>query len=171
MHAFLDSGFLDAIEQSGFSIWVRESGSLWSYPGIVFLHTVGLGLLVGLNLVLDLRLLGFATGLPLAAFGRFFRVMWAAFWINAVSGLVLVAQDAHARLANPVFYVKMLAVAGGVAVMVALRRRVGDVSRGTAPGSSTERTLAVASLVCWTGAIVAGRLMAQAGAVVGGAGR
>ena len=38
---------LRAIEDSGVGIWVRESGSLWSYPTIVFLHAVGLTFEIG----------------------------------------------------------------------------------------------------------------------------
>jgi hypothetical protein len=160
MHAFLD-----AVEQSAFSTWVRESGSLWSYPSVVFLHTVGLAFLVGLNVAIDVRLLGIGKAIPVAPLARFFRVIWLGFWMNAVSGTILLAQDANARLANPAFYVKMLCVAGGVAVMVMMRRRVfGDPDLDTRHVTPTGKALAWASLLCWTGAITAGRLMAHVGA-------
>ena len=48
--------FLSTLESSGFSTWLRESNSIWGYPMILTLHTVGLALLVGANTVLDLRL-------------------------------------------------------------------------------------------------------------------
>lgn len=156
--------FLNQIEQSGFSTWVRESGSLWSYASVLYLHTVGLAFLVGLNLAIDLRLLGIAPDLPVAPFERFYRIMWLGFWINAISGTILLAQDATTKLSNPVFYVKMLCVAGAVAIMVVMRRRVfGDPAIDAQPIPPLARALAWTSILCWAGAITAGRLMAYLG--------
>jgi hypothetical protein len=156
--------FLSQIEHSGFSTWVRESGSLWSYASVLFLHTVGLAFLVGLNVTLDLRLLGMAKRLPLAPFEGFYRMMWAGFWMNAVSGTILLAQDATTKLVNPVFYLKMLFVAAAVTLMVMTRRRVfRDPLIESRPPSPAVRALAWASLFCWAGAITAGRLMAYLG--------
>jgi hypothetical protein len=153
------TALLAGIEQSAFSIWVRESGSVWSYPTIIFLHTVGLALLVGINVAVDLRLLGMMPELPLGPFARLFRIMWAGFWINVVTGLVLLASNATATLLHPAFYVKMGFIAAAVWILVATRRRVFDtVDRGGAIPSSA-RTLAWLSMVCWLGAITAGRLM------------
>ena len=90
--------------------------------------------------------------------------MWMGFWINAVSGVILLAQDATTKLSNPVFYVKMACVAAGVSVMIVMRRRVfrAPVLEGE-PVSALGRRLAWLSLVCWAGAITAGRLMAYLG--------
>jgi hypothetical protein len=85
---------LVAIEQSAFSTWVRESPSVWAYPTILFLHTVGLGLLVGASMVIDLRMLGFSPAMPLEPMKKFFPVMWLGLWVNALSGVVLVMIDA-----------------------------------------------------------------------------
>ena len=52
------------LESSAFSVWVNESPSLLAFPGILAAHTIGLGLLVGLNAALDLRLLGAAREFP-----------------------------------------------------------------------------------------------------------
>ena len=50
--------FLVYLEQSNFSIWVRESGSLLAFPGILLLHTYGMAVLVGIVAAIDLRILG-----------------------------------------------------------------------------------------------------------------
>ena len=50
--------FLTAVENSAFSTWLRESNSIWAYPTVLTLHTIGLALLVGANAALDLRVLG-----------------------------------------------------------------------------------------------------------------
>ena len=83
-----------SIENSDFSTWLRESNTIWAYPMVLTLHTVGLALLVGANATLDLRLLGFGRRIPLSVMEQSFRVMWIGFWINAVSGVLLFAADA-----------------------------------------------------------------------------
>jgi len=157
--------FLASIENLPFSIWVRESSSLWAYPGILFLHTVGLGLVAGISAAVALRVLGVARDIPLAPLTSFYRVLWLGFWVNAASGVVLLMADATTKLVNPVFYVKMVFVALAMIVTMRLRRRLSDVSV-----SGAARALAVATLVCWTGAITAGRLMAYLGPVSGAPG-
>src|SRR5919204_1705110 len=106
-----DMDFLARLEATSFATWVRESSSLWAYPAILFLHTVGLGFLVGTNVVIALRLLGCASRLPIAPMERFYRVMWLGFWINAASGVALLMADATTKLTNPVFYIKMAFIA------------------------------------------------------------
>ena len=156
---------LKAIEDTGFGIWVRESGSIWSYPTIIFLHSLGLSFVVGLNWAIDLRLLGLAPQLPIRPMEKLFPFMWIGFWINAVSGIALTIGDAATMLNNPIFYVKMACIASAMVVLVTTRRKVfRDPSLNDAfvPGSA--KLLAVLSLLCWTGAITAGRLTAYIGA-------
>ena len=50
--------FLQTIEDTGFSTWLRESESPFAFYFILLFHTFGLALLVGANMVVDLRLLG-----------------------------------------------------------------------------------------------------------------
>jgi len=160
--------FLLSLENSAFGTWVRESKSLWAYPTILFLHTVGLGFLVGLNAAIDLRILGVARKVPLAPMEKFFKIMWAAFWVNALSGIALLIADATTKLANPVFYIKMSFVALAMMNMIALRRRL---FRGTSIDVARfGRALAITSLIFWGGAITAGRLMAYFGPVSGAPG-
>src|SRR5262245_52842761 len=80
---------LNQIEQSGLATSIHESGSLWGYPLILFLHTLGFGTLVGLNAAIDLRLLGFGAGIPLKSFEKTFRLMWGGFVLNAATGSLL----------------------------------------------------------------------------------
>ena len=89
---------LTALENSSFSEWLLGSPSLWAYPTVLTLHTLGLGVLVGANWALDLRLLGVAPGIPLRALEKLFRWMWIGFWINAVSGVMLFAGTFNAYL-------------------------------------------------------------------------
>jgi hypothetical protein len=159
--------FLSWIENSAFSVWVRESPSIFAYAGILFLHTVGLAIVVGISAMIDLRLLGVASDLPIAPLERFFPIMWAGFWINAVSGSILLAQDATTKFTNPIFGIKMVLIALAVADMVLLRRVVFRGLQVERNVSGQGKLLAVASLVLWFGATTAGRLMAYLGTVSG----
>ena len=53
--------FFTWIETTALSIWLRESPSLWAFPFVLILHTVGLAFLVGANVALDVRVLGLAA--------------------------------------------------------------------------------------------------------------
>jgi hypothetical protein len=160
--------FLTMLENSAFGAWVRESSTLWAYPTILFLHTIGLGLLVGPNAVIDLRVLGFAPRARLAPMETFYRIMWFGFWINALSGVALLIADATTKLTNPVFFIKMGFVLLAVVNMVVIRRRVfRDPYVEAGAATRTAGILAATSLVLWTGAITAGRLMAYIGPVSG----
>src|SRR5580700_60925 len=81
--------FLRTIEGTSFSTWMRESESPFVFYFILFVHTVGLALLVGANAVIDLRLLGVAREIPLSPLKRLFGLMWLGFWINVTSGILL----------------------------------------------------------------------------------
>jgi len=149
------------------AVWARESESIWAYPTILFLHTLGLGLLVGFTTAIDFRILGFSPRLPLAPMGRFFRLVWIGFWINALSGTALLVM-APAKLSNPTFAVKMACIGLGVVTAMWIKREVfrpglGTGASDTAGVSTLAKVLAISSLLLWTGAITAGRLMAYIG--------
>lgn len=163
---------LGSLENSGFGIWVRESGSLWSYPTIIFLHSLGLSFVVGLNVAMDLRLLGVAPRLPLAPLEKLFPVMWTGFWINVASGVALTIADATTMLISPVFWVKMTCIILAVGNMVLIRRQLlAAAPAGPSAPRFRAKLLAISSIVLWTGAITAGRLTAYLGPVAGLKGR
>ena len=125
------------------------------------LHTVGLALVVGPNAVLDLRLLGAGSGMPLAALRNVFRVMWIGFAINASTGLVLFVSEAADKGTAWIFYVKLTLMALALKTAVLTKRRVfGSEADPPQQVPPRVRVLAAASLVLWLGAIIAGRWMA-----------
>jgi hypothetical protein len=156
--------FFAWLESTSLSVWVVESPSLYAFPGILTLHAIGMGFAVGLNAALDLRILGVAPGVPLRDMRRFVPVLWFGFWLNAVSGVLLLIGYPTKALTNPVFYLKLALIAVGMVLFVRIGRRVFrddiDPDRLDADTSRRLRRLAIVSLVCWTGAITAGRLLA-----------
>jgi hypothetical protein len=149
------------LEQTSLATWVRESPSLWAYPTILFLHTLGLGFLVGANAAVDFRILGVAPRLPLAPMEKFFPVMIAGFWINAISGAALLVADASTMLLKPVFLIKFLFIVLAVVDIQIMKRVVfHDPAIDKKPVSLSAKSLALASILFWFGAITAGRLTA-----------
>jgi hypothetical protein len=152
--------FFYAIEHSWLSQWVTGYAFQW----ILTVHTLGMGFVAGTSAAVALRLLGVAKGVPVAAMERFYPVIWIAFAANLASGVLLFAGYPYKAATNPVFYVKLALIVLGVTVMMkirseVLRRAPADLPRGT-PLAQRAKRLAAVSLMCWAGAIVAGRFLA-----------
>ena len=143
--------FLIWLESSAFSVWVRESPSVFAFPIILSVHTIGMGLVAGINAIVALRILGFAPKVPLAEMNRFYPIMWFGFWINAASGVALLIAYPTKALTNPMFYLKLAFIAAAVA-LIGLIQKTASAERS--------RRLAGASLACWALAITSGRLLA-----------
>jgi len=152
----------DWLEASALGVWTRESPSIWAYPTILTLHTIGLGMLTGANAVVDFRLLALAPRLPLSSLLPLYRFMWSGLAINVVTGIVLFVAEATSKARQPVFFVKLTFIALALATTVKIRSSVLQdpviEHSGTIPRRA--RQLALLSLLLWTAAITAGRLMA-----------
>jgi hypothetical protein len=160
--------FLQWLEQLSFSTWVRESPSLLAFPLLLFVHTLGMAIVAGGSAVISFALLGLWPNSPLGPLTRLFPVLWFGFWINLFTGLSIFVKDATAYGRNPDFYVKLVFVAGGLWLMTVIRKQVfGDPNFDAQPISSRAKVLAWASLACWFGAIVSGRLIAYVGPTPG----
>jgi hypothetical protein len=153
-------GYLTALHDSAFSTWVREAETVWAFPTVLTLHTFGMMLLVGSAWVLDLRLLGVARTIPIGPLRPLFRFMWAAFWVNLVTGTVLFTADPERKATSLLFGFKMVLVAVNLVLMSRLERAV--YSEGPEPVRVVRpaRQLAVVSAMLWAGTIFAGRLLA-----------
>jgi hypothetical protein len=155
---------LNSIEANSFCQWIRESDSIFAYSGILLLHTIGMGIVVGLNACIDLRILGYAPALRLSGMRKFIPVLWLGFWVNAITGTLLLAIHLRSKLINPDFYVKMAFIAAAVVSLQMMKTHVfREPMNDKMPASQTAKILAVVSLICWIGAITSGRLLAYLG--------
>ena len=141
--------FLTWLESSAVSTWVNSSDSVFAYPMVLFVHTVGLTLLVGINLAVNLRTVGFAPQIPAGGLQKLYPVMWTGLALSAISGALLLTAKATTMGVNPAFWVKMACIVAAVAIVFGVGAR--------------NRALAVLSIVLWFGAITAGRFMAYIG--------
>ncbi len=116
--------FFSWLENTQFCTWLKGSGSIWAYPIVLTSHTLGMGILVGFNWALDLRLLGVGRQVPVRALGKFFPVMWIGFWLNLATGLLLLAADATTKMTSWVFGVKMFFIVLAMIVLWKLQKTV-----------------------------------------------
>jgi hypothetical protein len=158
MDAFL--GFIEGSEIAG---WVRGESvdTIFVFPVIVTLHTIGMGFLAGGSVAIDLRILGAAPGIRSRPMRRVLPVLWLAFAMNAVSGVLLLIAYPTKALTNPIFYIKLFLIALAVGLVYRIGStvlRAPDVEQKAV--SRRAKVLALASLAAWVALITAGRLLA-----------
>ncbi|QIE55811.1 hypothetical protein G5B40_10320 [Pikeienuella piscinae] len=151
------ASFAAAIEATGF-VHAMKFSPLW-YSLANTAHVLGVALLVGAILPMDLRLLGLWRGVgreelarvlvPIAAFGLLLAVS---------AGLVLFSVRAGHYVGVTIFYWKLCLITLGTVLALLFHVRAGLWLE-----SATDRQAALhgaASLCCWLGALVAGRMIA-----------
>jgi hypothetical protein len=141
-------------ENTWLSIWVRESPLV--FPTALVAHAIGMGTLVGVNVLIGLRALGVTPQLSGAMLVRFLPLMWAGFLASLFSGLLLLAAYPAKALTNPVFFLKFVLIALALVVGRRVLRRIA----GQPVSIGSLRTVAIGALLLWAGAITAGRLLA-----------
>ena len=149
---------LEWIEATSIGVWMRESPSVWAFPTILTLHTAGMGILVGASWLLDLRLLGIARNTPLSSYRWVFPAITFGLIINLVTGVFLFIKNAATWGTAAPFGIKMLLVVVSVVLLLPIRKYVDGSEAGEVGGNA--RLLAIASILAWTGAVTAGRLLA-----------
>jgi hypothetical protein len=150
------AGVLGSLEQLPAIAALR--GSVLAYPLVNALHLVGVALLFGAIVPLDLRLAGWRRDtIPVDRLARvLLPVAVAGLLIAACAGLLLFATDARAYAASPLFRAKILLI--GVALLNALGLRAIDW-RGAVASAWPMRVAGAASLLLWLGVLVLGRLV------------
>jgi hypothetical protein len=154
--------FLTWVQNLPAFVAIAESPSVWGYPTVLMLHTVGLGWLVGLNTVVNLRMLGVGRRVPIAELEPLFPMMWWGFWLNLGTGIILFCLDATHKAHQWIFWVKLLSIAVALVVLQRERRFLFHGSAGPADDviSTTGRRFAWGSSILWVIATATGRLMA-----------
>ncbi len=142
-----------AIEASDLATLLRRSR--WTYPAVNALHVLGVALLVGAIVPMDLRLIGaWRADMPLASVLRLLRPVAAAGALLAVAaGALLFAVQARDYAGQPLFAVKMALVAAGLVHALAWGRALATAPR------RRQRLAGGFSLAVWIGALFCGRTL------------
>jgi hypothetical protein len=154
--------FLDLLQTSSFADQLRVSEVV--YPVVLTLHSIGLAIVVGVIIVIDLRVLGITRDLPLLPMKRLMNIVWGAFLVNLSTGLILFTADAHKFYYSHSFRYKLLSIVLGVTLAAIMTRTVlGNAERYDRDQSAipaTAKILAAISIVLWLSGIGFGRYMA-----------
>ncbi len=144
----------DAMEQTWFATVIKES--LWYFPAIEAVHLLGLAMLGGAILVVDLRLLGVGLrgqAIPqVAAAAQKWLVL--AIVVLLATGIPLFLSEAVKCYFNTSFWVKMVALLIGLVFTFTIRNRV--ASSGTA-SPVVYRLVGAFSIIVWVVVAAAGR--------------
>ena len=153
---------LDWLQKTALAIHIRDS--LLLFPLLEATHVIGLAIVVGTVVIIDLRLLGLAT--THRAFSRLGAdtLPWTlgGFGIAAVTGGLMFSTNATVYFHNTWFRAKVLllvlAAMNAILFELTARRTIvdWDLRRSTPP---VARAIAAMSLVIWIGVIVAGRMI------------
>lgn len=92
----------------------------WAYPALEALHVLGIALLLGNLVALEMRVFGRAAAIPVQPLARLsLTIAISGFGLAACSGLLMFASHPGELLANRYFIVKMGLLAGaGVNALV-----------------------------------------------------
>lgn len=152
------------------AVWLEASlvarslrgGGPWLYPLVNLAHVLGIAVLVGAIVVLDLRLIGVWPDMPVATLARAtVPVAGAGLAVAFVTGPALLTVRATEYAENPFLWAKFGAVAVALANLGALHGSAAWRSGDDRGGSRRRLALAGAvSLAAWFGAASAGRMIA-----------
>jgi hypothetical protein len=138
----------------------------WVWPICEMLHFIGMALLIGTVGWLDIRILGFGKGVPIASLEKLIPVGIIGFVLNAVTGFVFVAGNnggPTAYLDNLAFQIKMLLVLIAALNLAAYYltgiQRAAEAVPASGDAAPAAKAVAVVSLVAWFGVIYFGRML------------
>ena len=135
----------------------------WMYPTFETSHYIGLALLVGGIMLIDLRVLGFARALPLKSMIGLLPFVWVGFLINVLERLDAVHLRRDELRREPAFWFKMtfmvLAGLNALAFDLSVRRSKVDWVGADLPPLYV-KAFATLSFVLWLCVVTTGRWMA-----------
>jgi len=145
------------LESSALGQWVASD--TYAEPVLLCFHAIGMGVVVGIVWMFDLRILGAPPRYPMKIFETLKRVGWAGFFMNLISGAVLFCGYGSRLIVNTEFQLKMLFVLLGGLSVWGLSRIIGRQGPD-GPYSTAAKGVAVISGLMWLLAIFTGRYIA-----------
>lgn len=132
------------------------ASSAWMYPALEVVHLIGVALLVGSLVVLELRVWGAGRALELRALARLaLPVSLAGFGIVVLAGLGLFAAHPGEMLTNRAFVIKM-----GLVLTAGLNAAMFHARGGLQKADGIARAQTLLSLGLWLAVIICGRWIA-----------
>ena len=146
------------------SVFIQEHNA-WAIPMIQSIHIVGIAMVMGSVLMIDLRILGWA-GMDQTlrqTMSRFGPWLTGSLWLLFATGILMVIGEPVRELVTFSFWLKMALVAVGTvaaAIFQATLRRDEQQWEGTLVHRRSIKGLAILTFLIWACIIVLGRLIA-----------
>lgn len=149
--------------------WLHDFalGTFWAWPAMETLHFIGMCLLFGPIIVMDLRLLGFdRANIPILSVHSLVPITIAGFVINLLTGTVFVFGDPNRYAINISFQIKMVLVLIAGINAIWFWRKVTPILENLGPHENppmSVKAIGLLSLASWTGVLCFGRLIPYLG--------
>ncbi|AMX01923.1 DUF6644 family protein [Microbulbifer thermotolerans] len=136
----------------------------WVWPTLESLHFIGLCLLFGSLIVVDLKIIGFAQETPFKAVDNFIFVTLIGLTINIATGIFFLFGDPSRYFINPSFKIKISLIFFAIINALYLSLRLRSIKRGNNQSNVIYfpidvKIVAGLSLLLWTGVMIFGRLI------------
>ena len=161
-------GFLESLEGTGISLFIRESDSLLSFPTILTTHAFGYCFIMATNMIVCARMLGYATSIPFKPLRKLFPVMWLGLILTTITGLALTMAAAQKRVPNPILWFKMVLLAVATPMLWKFQMKIfNDPSVDETNLPASARTMAACQIALWILIMISGRLIPYSGTILG----
>ena len=146
------------------SVFIQEQNA-WAIPAIQSIHIVGIALVMGSVLMIDLRILGWtwADQTLQQTMRRFGPWLTGSLWLLLATGILMVIGEPVRELVTFSFWLKMTLVAVGALVAAIFRRTLRRHEQrweDTLVHRASIKALAILTFLIWVCIIVLGRLIA-----------
>jgi hypothetical protein len=151
------------------STWINELvvGYAWSWPALETLHFIGMCMLFGPIIIMDLRLLGYdRLAVPALSVHSLIPLTLAGFGINLTTGIMFLFGDPYRYAINISFQTKMVLVLLAGINAIAFWRWIEPALEKLGPHDDPPgkiKLVGLSSLLLWTGVVCFGRLIPYLG--------
>ena len=133
----------------------------WGWPASETVHFIGLCLLFGVVLVVDLRMLGFMQSIPFSTLHRLLPWGVLGFGINVVTGILFfigAPPDFYVNNTAFIWKLALILVAGANTLYFTVFEQAWTVGAGDTP-SAAAKVAAASGILLWTGVIFCGQML------------
>ena len=158
------SALANFADGSSLNLWIQET--YWLWPVLEIIHFIGLALLLGGLIVVDLRMAGHLRVVRPGAAHQLLPFVVAGFVLNLVTGVMFFVGDPGRYSINIGFQIKMALVALAGLNAMFYHWKVGPIMAGWAEQADSPilaKCVAYTSLAAWTGVLLTGRLIPYVG--------
>ena len=156
--------FAASIVDGPLNQWIQSA--YWLWPIMEIIHFMGLSLLLGGLIIIDLRMAGYFKVLNPATTHKLLPAVLLGFVLNLITGVLFFYGDPLRYSINIGFQIKMVLVLLAGLNALLYHWKVSPVMRTWNPAADSPpmaKIVAFTSLTIWTGVLLCGRLIPYVG--------